>query len=60
MDGQEIRDRSQLPGLVDKRLKALDFISARVRGGYARPEAEALLSRIEEARSRYQQLLSAR
>jgi hypothetical protein len=51
-----VRDEAQLPQLVEKRLKTLDFIAARLRAGYAKGEAQALLERIEAARARYQWL----
>jgi hypothetical protein len=52
--GAPVRDEARLPQLIEKRLKVLDFIAARVRAGYAKGEAQALLERIEDARGRYQ------
>ncbi len=54
--GAPVRDEAHLPQLVEKRLKTLDFIAARLRAGYAKGEAQALLERIEDARARYQRL----
>jgi hypothetical protein len=58
--GAPVRDDVSLPQLVEKRLKALDFIAARLRSGYASGEAKALTKRIGEARTKYQQLAAGR
>jgi hypothetical protein len=58
--GAPVRDDAGLPQVVEKRLKALEFIAARLRSGYASGEAKALTERIEEARKKYEQLAAAR
>jgi hypothetical protein len=55
--GAPVRDREQTPQIVERRLKALDFIAGRLRSGYAKDEAQALTARIEEARAKYKELL---
>jgi len=59
VDGAPVRDDAHLPQLVEKRLRALEFIASRLREGYAKPEAQALAQRIGEARMKYKELLSA-
>ena len=61
VDGDSFRKRSELPRLVDNRLKELDSIGDKLRdvkyvGRYAVGEADALVGRIEQARERYRQL----
>jgi hypothetical protein len=64
VEGQSFRDQKELPKLVEKRLKVLDYIAGRlhdpklVEKDHCSPsEVEALLADIEEARARYKQLL---
>ena len=58
--GVPVRDEAHLPALVEKRLRALDFIGGRLQQGYAKVEAQALTERIEEARAKYRKLLNSR
>jgi hypothetical protein len=62
VDGESFADRGQLPELVAKRLKVLDFIGGRLRDSrftrdYAPREVEALSARLEEARKIYRDKL---
>lgn len=58
--GTPVRDEAHLPQLVAKRLGALDFIVGRLREGYATGEAQTLTRRIDEARTKYRELLNSR
>jgi hypothetical protein len=60
VDGAPVRDSTHLAQLVAKRLRVLDYVAAKVRSGYAASEAGALLERIEDARTRYRQLIDTR
>jgi hypothetical protein len=62
VDGASFADRTQVPELVAKRLKVLDFIAGRIRdsrftGAYPAGEVEALSARLEEARKLYRDKL---
>ena len=62
VDGASFADRSQLPELVAKRLKVLDFIGGRLRDpsftrAYPPGEVDALSARLEEARKIYRDKL---
>ena len=65
VEGQSFRSQKEVPQLVEKRLKVLDFIASRLQDqkfisndGYSNDEIEALTAEIDEARTRYRQLLS--
>ncbi len=60
VEGAPVRDDAQVPQLIAKRLKALDFIASRLRAGYAKGETQALTGRIEEARVKYKQVAAGR
>jgi hypothetical protein len=58
VDGAGFADRSQLPELVAKRLKVLEFIESRIHNpqftkGYAPGVADELLKRVADARAKY-------
>jgi hypothetical protein len=58
VDGASFADRTQLPDIVAKRLKALDFIARRLRDSrftrfYSPGEVDALSARLEESRKLY-------
>ena len=58
VDGASFADRSQLPELIAKRLKVLEFIESRMHNprftkGYAPGVADELLKRVADARARY-------
>jgi hypothetical protein len=62
VEGESFADRKQLPQIVEKRLKVLDFIGARLRDrnftrSYAAGEVDALAERVEDARRRYTEKL---
>ncbi|MGA2986641.1 MAG: CehA/McbA family metallohydrolase [Terriglobia bacterium] len=65
VDGEIFRNKKELPRLVDKRLKVLDFNASRLNDPkytaqyrYSMSEVEALTSEMDEARTRYRQLLA--
>jgi len=63
VDGKNFRDKGQVPKLVEKRLKLLNFISERLQGSkltdtYGRGEVEALTEEIAQAKARYEALIS--
>jgi hypothetical protein len=63
VEGKSFRNQKELPRLVEKRLKVLDFIASRLADPkqsttYAQGEVAALTAEIDEARTRYRQLLS--
>ncbi len=60
VDGASFADRAQLPQLVEKRLKVLDFIEKRLRDrqytqrhGYSVSELPLLMESIQDARAKY-------
>jgi hypothetical protein len=64
VDGMSFADKVQLPQLVQKRLRSLDFIEKRLRdpeyitrNGYSALELPELLQDVEDARSRFKALL---
>jgi len=66
VDGQKFFNRKDLPELVAKRLKVLDYITGRLHDAAALAkdqctpsEVEALMADIADARARYQGLLSS-
>jgi hypothetical protein len=66
VDGS-FRNAAEVPRLVAKRLKVLDFIEARLKDAkftreeeYAAGQVEAQRERVRQARARYQELLRAR
>jgi hypothetical protein len=65
VEGRSFRSQKETPQLVEKRLKVLDYIASRLQDqkvissdSYSNNEIEVLTSEIEEARTRYRQLLS--
>ena len=65
VEGKNFRDQKEVPRLVEKRLKILDYIVSRLQDQkfatsdkYSESEIDALTAEIEEARDRYRQLLS--
>ena len=63
VDGKSFRDERELPRLVEKRLKILDFIGGRLHDAeytatYGQGEVEALSNELEDARRHYKGLLS--
>jgi hypothetical protein len=63
--GKNFRNHKEVPQLVEKRLKVLDYIAGRLRDQkftasdrYSSEEIEALTAEIDEARTRYSELLS--
>jgi hypothetical protein len=63
VDGENFRDKAQVPKLVEKRLKLLNFISGRLQDPkltdtYGRGEVEALTEEIAQAKARYEALIS--
>lgn len=65
VDGEIFRNKKELPRLVDKRLRVLDFNASRLNDPkytaqyrYSMSEVEALTSEMDEARTRYRQLLA--
>jgi len=66
VDGASFADRAQLPQLVEKRLKILNFIERRLRDpeytqhrGYSASDLPLLMESIQDARARYQAILAA-
>lgn len=66
VDGQNFRNQKDLPELVARRLKVLDYITGRLHDAAALAkdqcspsEVEALMADIADARARYQGLLSS-
>jgi hypothetical protein len=66
VEGESFRNQKELPQLVEKRLKVLDFIAGRLQDhkfvssdSYSKGEVEALSKEVDEARTRYTQLLSS-
>ena len=62
VDGASFADRTQLPELVAKRLRVLDFVAGRLRDSrftraYPAGEVDALSARLEEARKLYRDKL---
>jgi len=65
VDGVSFADRAQLPQLVEKRTKILDFIEKRLRdpqyaqhNGYSAAELPHLLETIQDARAKYRAILA--
>ena len=58
--GAPVRDDRRLPQLVEKRLRALDYVESRLADGYAKDESQALRARIADARATYKSLLTVR
>jgi hypothetical protein len=65
VEGKNFRNHKEVPQLVEKRLKVLDYIAGRLRDQkftasdrYSSGEIEALTAEIDEARTRYRRLLS--
>jgi hypothetical protein len=66
VEGRSFRSQEEVPQLVEKRLKVLDFVASRLQDqkftsndSYTNNEIEALSAEIDEARTRYTHLLSA-
>ena len=64
VDGKSFRAEHELPRLVEKRLKILDFIGGRLHdpeytATYGKGEVDALAVELEDARRHYQNLLPA-
>jgi hypothetical protein len=65
VEGRSFRSQKEVPQLVEKRLKVLDYIASRLQDqkfissdSYSNDEIEALTAEIDDARTRYRQLLS--
>jgi len=66
VNGQSFADRAQLPALIEKRMKILDFIEKRLQNPrfiegnhYSAAELPVLFAEIKDARAKYQQVLAA-
>jgi hypothetical protein len=64
VEGKSFRNQKELPQLVEKRLKVLDYIASRLADAkyvatYGQGEVEALTAEIDEARTRYRGLLGS-